>query len=97
MLLLFSVLLQLLLTLQMLWSCLLSLQLLFRLLHLRTPASPLLEHWCSITVLLSQEGSDLQQLFSAVAGHLVVEPPLQLFNLLYVTYLCTPLSPAVLC
>ena len=76
----------------MLWSCLLSLQLLFQLLHLRTPAVPLLEHWCSIIVLLSQEGPDLQQLFSAVARHLVVEPPLDLFNLLYVTYLCTPRS-----
>ena len=96
-LLLFTVLLQLLLPLQVLWSCLLSLQLLFRLLHLRTPAVPLLEHWCSITVLVSQEGSDLQQMFCAVAGLLVVEPPLQLFNLLHVTYLCTPLSPAVLC
>ena len=73
-------------------SCLLSFQLLFQLLHLRTPAVPLLEHWCSITVLLSQEGCDLQQLFSAVAGHLVVEPPLDLFNLLHVTYLCTPRS-----
>ena len=36
-------------------------------------------------------------MFSAVAGHLVVEQPLDLFNLLYVTYLCTPRSPAVLC
>ena len=67
------------------------------------PTVTLLKHCSSIAVLLSREDSDIQQMFSAYARLLVVEPPLDLFNLLRVACLfgcsrgCTPRSPTVLC
>ena len=83
---------------------LLSLLLLLLLLHLLLPPTvTLLKHCCSIAVLLFREDSDTQQMFSAYSRRHVVEPPLDLFNLLRVAYLfgcsrgCTPRSPTVLC